>query len=310
MKRLSLSLFTALALAACSNGGTSNDGGTDSGIPDAGPVDAGPLDITLSTVGVHPAAVAALAALNRTPPSLASGYAVVLQAVTVGGTGAKLTAVGEVPLDSTNDTGPITFSNLSFAGGIAALGVISAIVPTADGGAAAAGGWPTCADLYSGADGGFVDYFVTAGAQVQFGPPTASITNGVAFAIPASYVALLDCAAGLTPGNTGADGGAGDLLTQGFALAYASQDAAAGGAPLAGITFSGNSSASQLYYPAGYAAGTATASPPTSANGIATVTGNPTPSAFGAAGGPGGFTSRDLATAAGSVYQVFYAPGT
>ncbi|HUB05631.1 MAG TPA: hypothetical protein VMB50_01450 [Myxococcales bacterium] len=329
MKRTILTLTTsvlALAFAACSNGGGSDGGtttstgatgsggstgaggstgGTGGGGSSTGGAGGG-INITLATIGVAPEAVAALAALTppRTPPSLAAGYDVLLQAVTIGGSGAKLTQVGStVPLDSTNDTGPITFSNLSFSGGIAALGVISAIVPSPDGGVTG-NGFPTCDELYNGTDGGFQDYFVTAASQVKFGTPTADITNAVSFALPASYVALLDCAAGQTPGT---------FLTGGVALAYMSNGSNPGtGTPVAGVTLSGSITAGLLYYPGssldGYAAGSASAAAPTGANGVVTITNNSTPSSFTANGA--GFTNvkLDLATASGSVYQVFYTP--
>jgi hypothetical protein len=126
----------------------------------------------------------------------------------------------------------------------------------------------------------------------------------VAFALPASYVAILDCAAGLAPNS------ATDLLNGGAALLYASASAAGGGAPLSGVTFS-YGSGSFLYYPPGYAAASATVNGPTSANGVNTFTGVTTLATVNATDTAGDkLSSRDLSTPAGSIYQVFYAPGT
>ncbi len=321
MKRTALTVFASLAfaLAACSST-TTTDGGSGGGTSSGGttggtaPGDGG-ISITLSSIGIAPEAVAALAALPKpvTPPSLANGYQVILQAVTLSGTSAKLTDVGAVKLDSSNDTGPITFSHLSFAGGIAALGVISAVIPQADGGllndaGTVGAGWPSCSDLYGDGggpgineDGGFQDYLVVAASQVHFGPPTGDIANGVSYAIPASYAALLDCAAGQAPGT---------FVNGGMALAYVSSQAAGGGTPVSGVTLSGNIAANQLYYAAGYGAGSATATPPTSSNGVVSVTNNGQPSTFSAKDSSGTtYGSLDLATAQGSIYQVFYSPG-
>lgn len=262
--------------------------------------------MTLASVGVHPAALAALTALGLTPPSLASGYHVTLQAVTLKSGSPSLSTLGMVELTSANDTGPITFSNVNVSGGVASLGIISAVVADSlpDGGTPIAPAAPTCAQLAATPVTGFTDFYVPAGAQVYFGTPSADITNGVAFALPASFVALLDCAASLDPTSNS------NLIGQGFALMYASASAAGQGAPLSGVTF-GNGAGSILYYPAGYAAGSATASGPTTSTGMATITGITglgTVTATDAAAGT--FKSRDLATEANSGYQVFYAPGT
>jgi hypothetical protein len=316
---LSLSLF---AFAACSGSSSpdagSSSGGSSSGSSSGGSGSSGTssssssgagISVTLASVGVHPAAVAALTALGLTPPDLSSGYHVVLQAVTLKAGAPSLTDLGSVELTSANDTGPINFPNLNLSGGIASLGIISAVVADdlPDGGTPAVPAPPTCAQLAATPVTGFTDYYVIAGAQVYFGTPTANITNGVAFALPESYVAVLDCAAGLVPGATGA---AADLLNQGFALLYASADAAAAGAAVSGAQFSGGGGA-EFYYPAGYAAGSASANGPTSANGISTITGvaalgtvSWTPASGGAV------VKRDISTPAGSAYQVFFAPGT
>jgi hypothetical protein len=248
-------------------------------------------------VGVHPAAVAALAALGLTPPSLV-GYTVDLDAVTLQAGAPATTVVASVVLTAANENGPITFCNVNLGGGIASLGLVSAIV---SGNAPAAPALPTCAELTSG---GFTDSYVAAASQLFFGTPTANITEGVAFGLPASYVSLLDCGAGYVPGA------AGDLLSSGLALLYASQNAAAAGNALAGVTFS-DGVGTFLYYAPGYPAGAAALAGPTQATGVATltgITGLATVTATDAAAGT--FNSRDLATPAGSAYMVFYAPGT
>ena len=76
------------------------------------------------------------------------------------------------------------------------------------------------------------------------------------------------------------------------------------------MTF-GNPAGAFLYFPAGYAAGSATPTGSTNANGVATITGITglgTVTAVDAAAGT--FKSRDLGPAAGSACLVFYAPGT
>jgi hypothetical protein len=331
MKRTAILSLALFALAACSGStttnssstggsgstsatsgsGSSSSSGGSSSVAGCGPetFDGG-LNVELVSVGVHPAALAALTAVGLTPPPLAGNYTVILQAVTLKAGNPSTTTVGEIPLTSANATGPVTFDNVSFAGGIASLGVISAVNanPLPDGGFPPEPAWPTCAQVTPGASGtapgGFTDFYVPAGGQVYFGTPTADICSGTAFALPASYVAILDCAAGLTPGS------AGDLLGGGFSLLYASQSAAAGGSPLAGVTFS-NGSGSFLYYPTGYAAGAATVNGPTSATGIATITGITGLGTVQASDPSAGtFKSRDLATPAGDAYMVFYAPGT
>ncbi len=280
-------------------GGTSSGSGSGTSSSSSGAA-SGTIDVTLVSVGVHPAAAAALAALGLTPPALAGSYSVSLQAVSHSQGSPKTTTVGTVALTAANASGPITFSNVNVSGGAAALGLISAIAPTVAGGSLPA--FPTCADVNGTSSTGFTDFYVAAGNQVYFGTPTANVTNGVAFALPASYVTVLDCAAGLLPGS------ASDLLNAGFALLYASGSAAAAGNPLSGVTFS-SGSGGLLYYPAGYAAGSATATAPTSANGVATVTGVPGLATVAASDPAAGqFASRDLSTPAGSAYLVFYAP--
>jgi hypothetical protein len=288
--------------ASSSSTGTTGGAGTG-GASTTGGISDGGLSVTLETVGVHPAALAALAGLSKplTPPSLASGYTVLLEGVSVSGLTARITVLGEIPLDATNDQGPITFSNVDVSGGVASLGLLSAIVSDADidAGFPAPTIWPSCDQLYGTADAGFQDSFVVSACQVHFGTPTASITDGVAFAMPASYVALLDCAAGYIPGS---------LFDNGVALLYASANAAALGNPLAGVAFSGTGTI--LYYPAGYAFGTASTTSPTSSAGVATVTGISSIVTISASGDGDTFKGRDVSTPAGDVYQVFYAPGT
>ncbi|HUB05630.1 MAG TPA: hypothetical protein VMB50_01445 [Myxococcales bacterium] len=286
--------------AGSSGTGTTGGAGTGGASTTGG---SGGLSVTLETVGVHPAALAALAGLSKplTPPSLASGYTLLLEGVSVSGFTAQITVLGEIPLDATNDQGPITFSNVDVSGGVASLGLLSAIVSDADidAGFPAPTTWPSCDQLYGTADAGFQDSFVVSACQVHFGTPTASITDGVAFAMPASYVALLDCAAGYIPGS---------LFDNGVALLYASANAAALGNPLAGVTFSGTGTI--LYYPAGYTFDTASTTSPTSSAGVATVTGISTIVTLSASGDGDTFKGRDVSTPAGDVYQVFYAPGT
>jgi hypothetical protein len=276
-----------------SGGGTtgSTSGGGNSG-------GSGTINVTLTSIGVHPAALAALTALGLTPPST-SGYSVLLQAESLDLGVPSFTTLGVIPLTSANSAGPITFSNVDISGGVASLGLQSSIVPTAG---STPSSFPSCSQLASG-DFGFVDSFVSAPNEVYFGTPTTDVTTGFAYAVPASYVALLDCSAGLVPGSSG------DLLDEGFSLLYASANAAAQGGPLSGVIFD-YSAGSFLYYPDGYASDSATAISPTSANGIATVTGAPSLATVTASGPDGTFGSRDLVTTPGSAYLVYYAPGT
>jgi hypothetical protein len=335
MKRTSIFSLALAALAACSSsptnngttttsgsGGTSGgsattsqgSGGSSGGSTGGAPACAAGVCVTLTSVGVQPAALAALTALGLTPPDLTSGYHVSLQAVALMGTSPKITGLGDIELTSANQNGPITFTNIfaDAGAGVAELGLISAITADSlpDGGTPPIPAAPTCAQITAGAGGtapgGFTDWYIPAGAQVYFGdvtPTHASITNGVAFGLPASYVAVLDCAAGLVPGGA-------DFLTQGFALLYASQDAAGAGNPLANVTFT-NTQVTFFYFPAGYAAGSATATPPTSGNGIAVLTGASSLATVNAADTAGDkFNSRDLSSPANEAYQVVFAPGT
>jgi len=252
-------------------------------------------------VGVHPAALAALQALSLTPPVLAGNYSIELQGVALVGGAASITTIDTQALTSANVNGPITFCNEQIPAAEASLGLIAAIV--APSGTAPAT-LPTCAQVTAGTSGGFTDGYVGAASQLIFGKVTGDINNAAAFALPASYVSILDCAAGFTPGSTSAP----DLLSQGFALLYASNDGAGGGGPLSGVSFNYTQSG-LIYYPAGYAGGSASASGPTSGNGVATIT-DITGVATVAATGPGTFSARHIGTSANGAYQVFYAPGT
>jgi hypothetical protein len=289
--------FTGGDTGGSSTGG-STGGGTIGGSTGGTGGGAGTINVTLTSVGVHPAALAALAALGLAPPSEASGYSVQLQALSLKDGTALLTTLGTVPLTAANAAGPITFSNVSVGNGIASLGLLSSIVPAIPPDNAS---FPSCAQL-DAADGGFVDSLVPSTNQLFFGTPSGDITDGVAFALTASYVSVLDCAAGLVPGTET------DLLGSGFALLYASESAGAAGSPLDDVTFS-SAAATILYYPAGYGLDTApTSAGPTSANGVATVTGVTGLATIAASGPAGTFSSRDGSTATGSAFLLYFAP--
>ncbi len=287
---------TGGSTAAASTGGSgSSSGGTSAG---------GGIDVTLAVVGIHPAAVAALAALPVpiSPPNLDGGYSVVLEGVQFTGVSAQINVLGVTPLTDGNDQGPITFSNVDVSGSVANLGLLTAIVSDSlfDGGLPPAPTWPSCATLQGSPDGGaYVDSFVVSSTEIHAGAPTASVDGGMAYAMPASYLALLDCAAGQPPGT---------FLGEGLALLYASAAPDGLGAPLPGITFAGGGSL--LYYPDGYGAGSATTSAPTGDAGVATVTGVHGLGTLQASGGPGNFSGRSVAMGPHALFQVFFAPGS
>ncbi|MHB1845981.1 MAG: hypothetical protein ACYCWW_14240 [Deltaproteobacteria bacterium] len=285
-----------------STGGSTSTGGTTGGTS-AGSSTGG-ITVTLNPVGLHPAAAAALTAAGLTPPSYV-GYTLLVQGVSLGSSGPSLKRLASTVITSANENGPIVFNNVDTTG--VSLGLISAFVSPAvlDAGTAIAVDWPACA---TGADGGittteadggaFVDSYVPAGAQLYFGSnPPANVT-GPAYLVPASYLAMLDCAGGQPPGT---------LLTAGVALAYASTAVAGGGTAIPGITFN-SSSGNELYYRAGYS--TATATGPTSANGVATITAVSSLGTLTASDSAGDtFSHKEIATPGNSAYMVFFSPG-
>ncbi len=331
MKRTLPTLLVAVTLAACGGGGGGSDGGTatDSGTSGTtgGTTDGGTssssgstngglpstVNVTIASVGVHPAAVAALSAKGIRPPSFI-GYDVVLQGVSLGATGAVITTLDAQSITAANQNQPFVFNNVPVGeitdAGIpcCSLGLISALVPPPlpDGGSATGTlTWPAdCSALDGGTvDGGYSwDTFITAGSQIHFERPSVDVTGGASFALPMSYVTMLDCAAGQKPGTLYNSGGS---SPSGFALLYASQSAAGQGSAIAGVSFTA-SSLSPVYYAADYSS---TASAQTTANGVATITGAPSNIATAtASGGPGNFPSRELSTPPDSAYQVFYCP--
>ncbi len=299
-----------------SGGSTSTTGSSSGGSTSGGSSSAsGGITITISPVGVHPAAVAALQTLGLTPPSLASGYTLLVQGVSLGAGGsAKLNVLGSKALDTSNDTGPIVFPNISADSSNATLGVISAIVSDAslDAGAATPIDWPACGAsgafaTGSSADGGsyvmdvdggvFVDSFVPAGNQIVASVPSSNVT-GPAYAMPASYLALLDCAAGQPPGT---------FLKNGLAVAYTSSSQYGQGSALSGVTLQA-SNGTVAYFDSSYK--TTNAAGPTSANGVGIVTGVSLLGSLSATDAAGdSFKNKEIATPGDSAYQVFFAPG-
>ena len=282
--------------SSSSSGGSSSDGGTG-GSTSSG---SGGISVTLTSVGVHPAALAALSALGLTPPSLAGGYSVLLQAVTLRAGAPATTTLGSVPLTAANAAGPVVFSNVSVAGGVASLGLQAS---NRSHGRARHAELPV---LFAG-DGGRqrVRRFVRYGAEpdllrdagfqhpewrgvrsarelrgdpgLRRRPPSRRRVRPLRWRLRAPL---------REPERSG----------PGRTLERPDLQQRCGQFPL---------------LPAGYRSGAATANGPTTANGVATITGISglaTVSAADAAAGT--FGSRDLGTAAGSAYLVFFAPGT
>jgi hypothetical protein len=273
-----------------SSGGTSTGGGggCDGSSQSNGPF----ITVTLQRTGLHPAEVAAMAALGLTPPSPV-GEQISIQGIALCNLVPTYWTLGSVTITAQNQNGPIVFPHLNVGG--VNLGVIASYqgVGTVNGVPVQP---PTCAQLRP--DGGYTDYVAASASEVYVGTPTADITVPAAYAISWDYASLLDCAQGFTPGS---------LLSNGFVLLYATDAAFTADGGLAGVAFQQVPAAGSIgYYAAGYGAAAAGA---TSANGVATLSGATEQLLTVSASAPGEtFASHELAAIAQTCYQVYFTP--
>jgi len=299
---LMASLFAPLALAACSTStsistvGTGTTGGgtaTTGGGSTTGASDT--TTITFTTVDVHPAAKAALAAAGFPVPSITDGdYQIAMDGVSVmlSASGATIVLADAGFTTITSTTGPYVFTlSNAFLLQSAALGVIGVVRPNAAVDVDAGGlPQPTCTefgalrtavgaywDAGAGAvvpdfllDAGFVDYLIPTGLEVggQAEAPIADVPDAVAYAIPMSYAVILNCAGNPTKTTRDTD--------LGEAVVYITNGTAPGqGTPVAGAVTplknaAGTPPPTATYYQDNYSS---TDSTGTDSTGIATFVG-------------------------------------
>jgi hypothetical protein len=319
MKRLVGTMVLALLGAGCSSS-TATDGGTTSGTTTGG-VTAGTttggtggtttggtagsnqIVVTINTVDTLPPAKSWMMTNNLPIPDIYNGqYELLLNGVVLGSSGAELIVLGTLPLTSLTPPPPYTF--IIDAGVDDGLGLLASIVAL-DAGTQAL----SCAQLAlamdggtAALDGGYFDYVLPAGGQpgVPLQAPTSNV-SGTVYALPASFVAQLSCAAGIES----ADGG---LLGAGIALFYCTEQNYGLGAAVAGVGINNGTHGALYYYSNDFAAASQTGT--TDATGVAVVAGignSGLPPSFPLTPPPGGpnWAPARAATQPGNVLEVF-----
>jgi hypothetical protein len=299
MKRLSLTALLTLAFAACSSttptdGGTTTGGATSGGTTgssNTGGSTGGTtgcsgdgITVTINSVDLFPPAAAWLNANHLPVPSIFdAGYSMVIDGVHLdlsSGSAILTTLASQVLADAGSP--PYTFTIETGLVGIYDLGLLVAVGPTvaSDGGTVEP--QLSCAQLAQAIDAGaaslggaYFDYFIPAGNQPPpaLTPPSGCL-SGAVYGLPASYIAQLSCAAGVSTD----DGG---ILANGIALVYFTQAPYGTGTPVAGASVlnvsHGAPNGQVYYYSNDFSAGSQTG--PTDATGVAAITAvvNPPP---------------------------------
>lgn len=300
MKRLSSTALLALLFAACSTTTNAADGGTSTGTgtTGSGSTTSGSGSTTgngSATTGGVPVITVVVSSVDVFPPALAwlnknnlpvqsvfdAGYELIVNGVhldIVHGT-ATLTELGTLPLTPTTPAPPYTFIIDAGLMGVYDLGLVLAVAPIATSDAGTIEPQMVCGDIDHAIDAGaaalgplYFDYFIPAGAQpgVALAPATAGTISGTIYALPASFVARLSCAAGIST----ADGG---LLAGGIGLFYMTDGNYGVGNPVAGATISNSGNGQLYYYSNDFSSGSMTG--PTDVTGVAAITAvvNPPP---------------------------------
>jgi hypothetical protein len=228
----------AAALLGCGNSNSGADGGGQDGGPcgtgpqgqDSGPVNyPNSINVAFHNINVHPAAAAALRDKNLTIPDV-NGLDLFLRPLVGASDGGGALGPG---VHATINVQAVTFTGVDTSTAI--YGLVASIQQ-----AQPATGFPTCQQVHSVADGGptadagsgaIVDWFVPVFQSAgSFSRPTGDLVNLAAYAVPASYISLLDCAAGQAPGTL--------LNMQGAILIYASVQPGGSGSAIGSISLS------------------------------------------------------------------------
>jgi hypothetical protein len=269
--KAALALFT-VTLLACDSGTTTDDGGVDDGGMDDAGADAGPIvypssiNVGFDVINLHPAAAKALTRNGLTMPDV-NGFTIFLKPLVqaTGGTA----VLGPGSSQTINVLG-VNFTNVNTT--TAVYGLVASIEQTEPD-----TGFPTCAQVHSAADGGptadagtgaIQDWFIPVYQQVgPFGRPTGDLVHQAAYLVPASYISLLDCAAGRAPGSL--------LNLHGALLTYASGQAEGKGGSLGSIAMSDPNSDAFVYYSDDYSYSASTTLSGSQPNGVSTLVGVP-----------------------------------
>ena len=286
MKRLIGTALIAMLSAACSSSSSGTTGGTGTGTTGGatggtgtgttGGIACGPGPcVAINSVDIFPPAKAWLTANNLPIPDIFqtsvvfdAGYVLELYGTSLSASGVQLTLFNQIPLNSSTPPPPYVFG--IDAGSPDGLGLVAAIaIATGDGGSPAVP-MLTCANLAlaldagSSAVAGYFDYIVPAGTQP--GKPLTAPSGpvgGTVYAVPASFVAQMSCAAGI---DTVIDGG---LIGGGIGLFYFTQSPYGIGAPITGASIDNMGNGLLVYYSNDFSSGSATG--PTDATGVAVV---------------------------------------
>jgi hypothetical protein len=242
---------------------TTTGGGGSGGCVGSGPC------VSINELQIFPPAAAWLTSHNLPIPSMFDGgYALTINGTSLSSSGVLLTVLGQLPLDSTTPAPPYVFG--IDAGAPDGLGLVVTIQPLVvpDGGVPAP--QLTCAQLALAMDAGaaavtgYFDYIVPAGMQPgkALTKPTTPLNAGV-YGVPASFVAQLSCAAGI---STSGDGG---LLGGGIGLFYFTQYPNGVGTPVSGASIANNGNGLLYYYSNNFSVGSMTGT--TDATGVAAI---------------------------------------
>jgi hypothetical protein len=304
MKRLSLTALLAMAIAACSSttptdGGTSTGGGTTGATTGAttttgGSATAGSstgcgggdIVVTVNSVDLFPPALNWLQNNNLPVQSIFdAGYSIVIDGVhlDISHGSAVLTTLGTLDLNDSTPPPPYVFHIDAGLTGIYDLGLLVAVGPTVTSDGGTVEPQLSCGQLAQAIDAGvtslggaYFDYFIPAGNQPPpaLQPASAGCYSGTVYGLPASYIAQLSCAAGVSTD----DGG---ILATGIALVYFTRAPYGAGTPVSGAAVlnitHGAPNGQAYYYSNDFSAGSQTA--PTDATGVAALTAvvNPPP---------------------------------
>jgi hypothetical protein len=275
----------ATTTGGSTTGSTGCPGGTTTGSSTTGSCTAGGIMVTINSVDMFPPALQWLTANHLPVPSIFdAGYQLVVDGVHLDLTSgmAILTTLATLDLTPSTPAPPYTFTIDAGLVGVYDLGLLAAVGPADAGNNTTGEVQLTCAQLAQAIDAGtgslggaYFDYFVPAGNQPPpaLTPPAGCLT-GIVYGLPASYIAQLSCAAGVSTD----DGG---ILATGIALVYFTEAPYGTGTPVAGASIAnvthGQPNGQAYYYRNDFASGSQT--PPTDGTGVAALTAvvNPPP---------------------------------
>jgi hypothetical protein len=262
------------------------------------------VNVGFDSVNVHPAAASALRDKALTIPDV-TNFPLVLQPL-VGAVdgGARLGPGQQMPISVLG----VNFTN--FDSSTAVYGLVASIEESEP-----ATGFPTCAQVHSAADGGptadagtgaIVDWFVPVFQQVgPFSRPTGDLVHQAAYAVPASYVSLLDCAAGRAPGSL--------LDMHGAILTYSSVQPGGKGLAVGSISMSDPAGDHFVYYSDDYSQSGSSNFTGSHPNGVSSMVGAPsngivTISATDNSSSPATYSPQTAWAPADGLSLVFFSP--